>query len=130
MPSTRLSAPYAAQALLLLSLSTVGVYAQGSIDSMTYVGCFSSSEPFTDEGYDQFQTTGVCRPLCEGKNAAAFGMTNGSDCWCGDELPAASSKVSDSKCSTVCNGYGEQNCKHALYVARSLSDADNPHRWW
>ncbi|KAL8799233.1 MAG: hypothetical protein Q9182_006035 [Xanthomendoza sp. 2 TL-2023] len=37
-------------------------------------------------------------------------LTGGSDCWCGDLLPATSSRVSDSDCGTACNGWPDQKC--------------------
>lgn len=111
MPSTLFATPaYAAQLLLLLSLSTDGVQAQKSIDDMTYVGCFSSSSPLKDQGPYRYQTSGYCRPLCEDDNAKVFGLSEGSNCWCGDLLPAASSKVSDSNCDVGCDGYDKENC--------------------
>lgn len=127
MPSTRLlSTPNAAQALLVLSLSTIGVQAQSnSIDDMTYAGCFSSSQPLSDQGSYTYQTSGYCRPLCEDKNAAVFGLSDGSNCWCGNQLPAASSKVSDSNCDVGCNGYDKENCESrstSLRVGMLLTD--------
>lgn len=37
-------------------------------------------------------------------------LTSGNDCYCGDELPADSDKVDDSKCNSPCTGYGQTNC--------------------
>jgi cell wall integrity and stress response component len=38
-------------------------------------------------------------------------MTEGSNCFCGDMLPAADTKVDDSKCDTPCDGYDQEMCK-------------------
>lgn len=124
MPSTRLSTSRAAQALLALSLSTVGVHAQGSIDDMTYAGCFSSSQPLDDQGSYTYQTSGYCRPLCEDQGAAVFGLSDGSNCWCGNQLPAANSKVSDSNCDVGCNGYDKENCRPRERARKYGLDAD------
>ncbi|KAJ9620936.1 Stress-activated PKC1-MPK1 kinase pathway sensor [Taxawa tesnikishii (nom. ined.)] len=80
------------------------------LNAMTYVGCFSSSQPLTNQGSYTYQTSGYCQPICVGKNNAVLGLTGGSYCWCGDEIPAASSKVDDSKCNSPCTGYGQDDC--------------------
>lgn len=130
MPSTRLSTPYAAQVVLALLLSTVGVQAQSSsIDDMTYVGCFSSSQPLSDQGSYTYQTSGYCRPLCEDNNAAVFGLSDGSNCWCGNQLPAAGDKVSDSNCDVGCNGYDKENCE-SLYNYKPRREILTSHRRW
>ena len=36
--------------------------------------------------------------------------TKGSDCYCGDLLPATTSEASNSSCDSPCNGYGADNC--------------------
>ncbi|KAK5114732.1 hypothetical protein LTR62_002306 [Meristemomyces frigidus] len=80
------------------------------MSALTYVGCFSSSTGLTDQGSYMYQTPGYCQPLCVNSNNPAMGLSDGSNCWCGGELPPASSKVDDSNCNTPCNGYGQQNC--------------------
>ncbi|KAL8785917.1 MAG: hypothetical protein Q9213_003066 [Squamulea squamosa] len=37
-------------------------------------------------------------------------LAGGSDCWCGDLLPFASSKVSDAQCDKVCQGWDKDKC--------------------
>lgn len=78
--------------------------------SMTYVACYSSSEGLTNQTSYTFQSTGWCQDRCVGDNAAVFGLTGGSDCLCGDELPPSSDKVSDSKCSQPCDGWPQAMC--------------------
>lgn len=78
--------------------------------TMTYQGCYSASDGLTDQGAYMYQTTGYCQPICVNQNQAVLGLSAGSDCWCGDTLPPASSKVDDSKCDTPCNGFGTVMC--------------------
>lgn len=35
----------------------------------------------------------------------------GANCWCGDLIPVANSKVADSKCNIKCNGFPSDICK-------------------
>ena len=88
---------------------------------MKKVGCFSSSKPLKDQGSATFQTSGYCQPICADKNQAVMGLTEGSNCWCGDLLPAENTKVSDDKCDTPCNGYDQENCKcwPIVYLVKS-----------
>ncbi|KAL8849489.1 MAG: hypothetical protein Q9221_005571 [Calogaya cf. arnoldii] len=37
-------------------------------------------------------------------------LAHGSDCSCGDLLPVSSNKLSDSQCSTDCQGFPEEKC--------------------
>jgi cell wall integrity and stress response component len=37
-------------------------------------------------------------------------MTEGSNCYCGDMLPAESDKVDSSYCDTPCDGYDQETC--------------------
>jgi cell wall integrity and stress response component len=57
-----------------------------------------------------YQSTGYCGEQCTGAKQAVMALTNGNDCWCGAELPSDDDKVDDSKCSTPCTGYGQDNC--------------------
>lgn len=83
----------------------------GSLHSMTDKGCFSSSEPLEDQGSYTFQTSGNCQPICVGLDFAVMGLVNGSNCFCGNKLPAKDSQVDDDKCNTPCNGYPQDNCR-------------------
>ena len=86
----------------------------------TYQGCFSSSKPMTDQGSWTYQSPGYCQGLCVKLGKPVMGTTTGSNCFCGDQLPAANSKVSDSKCNTPCFGYDKDNCRfpHTKYRAQ------------
>ncbi|KAF2864195.1 WSC-domain-containing protein [Piedraia hortae CBS 480.64] len=109
----------AALVVLLLSASSAAVRAHDALlqrhglmkrQSMTYSGCYSSSGSLDDQGPYMYQTSGYCQPICLKKNNAVLGLSGGSDCWCGDTLPPANTKVDDSKCDSPCNGYGSDKC--------------------
>ncbi|KAJ5606388.1 hypothetical protein N7510_009169 [Penicillium lagena] len=78
--------------------------------TMQYVACYDNSEGLTNQTSYNYQSQGWCQTYCVNMNAAVFAMTKGSDCLCGDELPPASGKVSDSKCSTKCDGWPSVMC--------------------
>ena len=110
MASTRHTTAYAGYTLLLLAMSST-VWGQ-DLSEMTYKGCYSSSQPLTNHGSWKYQTSGYCQPICVKANQAVLGLTNGEECWCGDLLPAASSKVDDSKCNDPCDGFDKEMCMY------------------
>ena len=77
---------------------------------LVYQGCYSSAGEMTNVGSYLYQTPNYCQEECVKINKPVLGTTKGSDCYCGDLLPAASDKISDSECSTKCNGFGQQTC--------------------
>lgn len=97
----------------------------GALHSMTDKGCFSSSEPLEDQGSYTFQTQGNCQPICVGLEYPVMALVNGSNCFCGNKLPAKSSKVDDDKCNTPCNGYPQDDCGGRNYWQVYLSGLDN-----
>lgn len=98
------------RALTFTVLLFAVVSARAQLTPMTPEGCFSSSEPMQDQGSYMYQSTGYCQQQCVGLGKAVMATTAGSNCWCGDLLPAASSKVTEDKCDSPCNGYNKQNC--------------------
>ena len=101
--------------LLLLTLTPVAAQDLATpsvaVGQYTYKGCFTSSNPLTDQGPWTFQTPGYCQQKCAALNKAVMGTTKGSNCWCGDLIPDESSKVSDSQCNVKCQGYDKDMCK-------------------
>ncbi|KAI4165081.1 MAG: hypothetical protein LQ342_001358 [Letrouitia transgressa] len=95
------------------------------LKASTFKGCFSSSKPLEDQGSWTYQSPGYCQTLCVGINKPVMGTTEGSNCWCGDFIPAASSKVADSKCSTDCQGYPDDKCGGPGTWSVSLTGTDN-----
>ena len=93
--------------VLLLFSASAPIVAQGPISQK---GCFSSSSGLTNIGSYQYQSPGYCQEQCVKQGKAVGATTKGSDCLCGDKLPAANSKTSDSSCNTKCQGYGTDTC--------------------
>lgn len=145
MPSTSMTAyAYAASSLTILSLlstvtgathlhparGVVGARAGPQLNAMTQEGCYSSSAPMTDQGPWTYQTSGYCQPICVGQNKPVMATTNGSNCWCGDQLPALDTKVDSSQCNTPCNGYDQEMCTYANSHQVSTRSANIGRRWW
>lgn len=78
----------------------------------TAKGCYTSAEGLEDRGSYTFQTPGYCQKQCVDLNKPVMALTTGSNCWCGDLLPAASSKTSDAKCDKSCQGYPDDKCTY------------------
>jgi len=81
-----------------------------SLNTPTYEGCFTISDALTDQGSYTFQTLGWCQPWCVRQNKSILGLSNGTNCWCGDAMPPSSQKVDDANCNTNCVGYPQQTC--------------------
>jgi cell wall integrity and stress response component len=80
-------------------------------------GCYSTSVPMVYHGPFIYQSYGNCQQICYGFGNNVMGLGNGTDCWCGDELPPLSAKVDNSSCNTPCAGYGDDTCSSALNLA-------------
>lgn len=78
--------------------------------TLTPEGCFGSSDPLEDQGPWTFQSLGYCQNLCTDLKQAVMAM-KGQNCWCGDQIPALSTKVVDSKCNISCQGFPADICK-------------------
>lgn len=92
---------------------------------MKYAGCYSSSTPLKDQGSDIYQSSGNCQPICVDKNQPVMALTEGSNCLCGELLPAESDKVGDDKCDTPCDGYDKEMCGGHHFFGVYLSGTEN-----
>lgn len=90
--------------------STLFFAASVPVMADTSKGCYSDSTPLKDQGPYTFQSSGYCKQLCTKKNMAVYALYQGSNCLCGDEIPAESAKVSDDECNVSCNGYPSDKC--------------------
>ncbi|KAK0833514.1 Protein SLG1 [Friedmanniomyces endolithicus] len=140
MPSTLSTTAYAASILAcftlltsahahahdrsLLSRPPATLRPRQANPAMTYQACYSSSAGLTDQGSFEYQTSSYCQNICVKQNQAVLGLSAGSDCWCGDTLPPASSKVDDSSCNKPCNGYGSQMCGGIGFYSIFLSGTE------
>ena len=99
---------------LFCAFALVSAQSSSSLKPLVYEGCFKTSAGMTDLGPYTYQSPGYCQQQCVNQTKPVMGTTMGSNCWCGDLLPPASSKVSDSECSSKCNGYNLDTCKSQL----------------
>lgn len=95
---------------LLCTFTLIDAQSSSSLKPLVYKGCFDSSAEMTDLGSFMYQSPGYCQQQCVNQNKPVMGTTMGSNCWCGDLLPASSNKVSESECNSKCNGYDKDTC--------------------
>jgi len=89
--------------LLTTSLLSI-VYAQN-----TYQGCYALDTNLVVNDTSIYQSTGRCSgEICGKNNYAVFGLTSGSQCWCGNEIPG--DQVTPDHCNLQCPGYPADNC--------------------
>lgn len=102
------NALFAASSLLLLAPSPVNAI---TYNASTHVDCYSSlPSNFIDNGTWTYQSSGYCQEQCVPLGYSVMAMTNGNDCWCGNELPANSTKTDT--CTKSCDGWQADACKH------------------
>ncbi|KAI9676916.1 MAG: hypothetical protein M1817_006755 [Caeruleum heppii] len=98
-------------ASFLLSAAAIAVAnPQGAPKTMTSKGCYSSGGSLSDTGEWTWQSQGYCKDKCTSEGKAVFALTEGSNCWCGDELPSSDDKVDDSNCRSSCQGFPSELC--------------------
>lgn len=98
-------------ASLLLSAAAVAVANPQSVSQgIVKRGCYSSTGSMSDKGEYIYQSQGACKDTCIGEGKAVMALTEGSTCWCGDEVPSSAEKVDDSNCQTPCQGFPEERC--------------------
>lgn len=84
-------------------------------------GCFSSPDGFLNQGSYTWQSHLHCQEQCVKLNKPVMALGHGSDCSCGDLVPVASSKVSDSQCSKECQGFPDERCKSTFLVEMDVT---------
>lgn len=55
--------------------------------------------------YSQYQSNGLCYNFC---SSDAFAIVQGSDCWCSNYVPGATTSGDD--CNVACPGYPDDLC--------------------
>ncbi|XP_060850898.1 uncharacterized protein LOC132929522 [Rhopalosiphum padi] len=91
--------------------------AHGGYPIPIYLGCYAET-PNDDEnrllkgpaGPITYNTPQKCSVKCFNMGFLFFGVTYGTECWCGNQRPAKSSKVDDINCNTPCSGDSNQFC--------------------
>ncbi|USP73371.1 hypothetical protein yc1106_00645 [Curvularia clavata] len=86
--------------------------------AMTSIGCFETGLPLENHGPYKFQSPGNCQLVCLQLNKDVMGLSDGENCWCGDEIPAQEWQVENNTCSTSCAGDDTTGCggKDRLWV--------------
>ena len=85
-------------------------------------GCYSSSTGLTKNSSYIYNSKGYCQLQCVPLNKAVQATSNADECWCGDEIPPASSKVDDSFCNSPCSGYGDEICMRIQLEILSIAN--------
>lgn len=110
MPSLLLRAFVAVSALSIVSTAIPQVQANLPPSAYTEKGCFKSSEPLEDQGFEPFQTRGLCQGICAKLRKPVFALVDGSNCFCGDLLPPKEDEIDGAECDTPCQGYDLELC--------------------
>jgi cell wall integrity and stress response component len=76
----------------------------------TEIGCFETGTPLENHGEYEFQSPGNCQLVCLELGKNVMGLSDGTNCWCGDKIPAEAWQTDNSSCSTTCGGIDEINC--------------------
>jgi cell wall integrity and stress response component len=86
--------------------------------AMTTIGCFETGLPLENHGPYKFQSPGNCQLVCLQLNKDVMGLSDGENCWCGDEIPAKEWQTKNETCSTSCAGDDTTLCggKNVLWV--------------
>ncbi|GAO50817.1 hypothetical protein G7K_4938-t1 [Saitoella complicata NRRL Y-17804] len=79
----------------------------------SYKGCYEVDSSLSLNDTYTYQSYGHCLGQCQSMGQSVLGMTGGSDCYCGDEIPGT--KVDDSYCDTSCVGYPSDTCGGSSY---------------
>lgn len=80
-------------------------------NAMQTIGCFQTGVPLEDHGFGQFASPGKCQLICLQLGKNILGLSEGTNCWCGDYAPPESTKTDNSSCSTGCNGDKTSICR-------------------
>jgi WSC domain len=90
--------------LLLVTLTTA---------QNTFEGCYAIDNTLNETDTSIYQSRGRCSDtICAPKGFAVFGMTAGSQCWCGNSIPAV--QVTPNSCNQQCPGYPNDTCTPSL----------------
>jgi cell wall integrity and stress response component len=77
---------------------------------MVSVGCYETGTPLENHGDYNFRSPGNCQLVCLQENKNVMALSDGVNCWCGDEIPAKEWIVPNSTCDTTCSGDKTVRC--------------------
>ncbi|KAI1931470.1 Protein SLG1 [Ophidiomyces ophidiicola] len=112
------AATFAASLLLCARFSTAEPIASAAtpstppapVTSLIDKGCYKSFGSLESQGTFKFQSRGYCRGICVPKGKPVMALWKGSECFCGDKLPASSQKTDNGQCQIKCIGYNLETC--------------------
>ncbi|KAF2129797.1 hypothetical protein P153DRAFT_224347 [Dothidotthia symphoricarpi CBS 119687] len=78
--------------------------------AMQSIGCFETGIPLQNYGEGPFQSPGQCQLICLMLDKDVLGLSDGTDCWCGDLIPAKKWQTDNSSCDTTCSGTDNVMC--------------------
>jgi cell wall integrity and stress response component len=77
---------------------------------MVSIGCFETGTPLENHGDYNFRSPGNCQLVCLQENKNVMALSDGINCWCGDEIPAKDWQVANNTCDTTCSGDKTVQC--------------------
>jgi hypothetical protein len=100
--------------MMFIRDSLLSLVALAATVSAEQVGCFSNPGSLASQGHYTFQSAAYCMQLCTRAQKTVFGLTKGSECWCGDKVPPDTDKVDEKECNLACTGYLLSTCEYNL----------------
>lgn len=85
------------------------------------IGCFETATPLDLYGTYEFQSPGNCQLVCIEQKKNVFAVSDGVNCYCGDQIPAKSWQTKNETCNTDCAGTDKAKCMRSA-LPRSLLD--------
>lgn len=104
------------------TLSLASILALSISASAFTTTCYGDSGDLKSLGISQYASTELCNKMCSDRGAPIAAVSDGNECWCGDEVPSEDSKADKEKCNTRCNGWAESTCKLLTYMHQNGRD--------
>lgn len=79
-----------------------------------YLGCFETPTDLDHDGRSTFQSVGLCARHC--RSVPVYGLSNGTECFCGSVAPPWEQLVGEELCNRPCPGYPRDTCKFTLFL--------------
>lgn len=87
------------------------------VDGFEYQGCYTDNIPqrvLSGKVYVENQMTlAKCAASCKASNYGFFGVTYGTECFCGTTLDSGSAEVPEVQCDMTCSGDHSEQCGSA-----------------
>lgn len=74
------------------------------------IGCFATATPLEFYGSYEFQSPGNCQLVCIEQKKNVFAVSDGVNCYCGDQIPAKDWQTTNDTCNTDCAGTDVAKC--------------------